>query len=198
MLPITPFPTGVSEDSYPTTRDAVAALAHRGLTVTEIAGILGVSKPTVCFHMRRLGIGGDSRFSRRYDWREIRAYYDAGHTMRECQAKFGFSGGAWSDAVTRGDIDPRPRAEALESIFVLGPRRNRYHLKRRLLDAGLKKPLCEECGIDRWRNGPLSLEPHHINGNPRDNRLINLALLCPNCHSQTPTWGGRNARRQAA
>jgi DNA-binding transcriptional ArsR family regulator len=187
----------VFEDSYPTTRDGVEALARRGLTVTEIALALGVSKPTVCFHMRRLGISADSRFSRRYDWKEIRAYYDAGHTMRECQAKFGFSGGAWSDAVARGDIAARPRAEAVESIFVLGARRNRYHLKRRLLQAGLKEPRCEECGIDSWRDRPLPLELHHINGNPNDHRLENLALLCPNCHSLTPTWGGR-ARRKAA
>jgi transposase-like protein len=45
---------------------------------------------------------------RRYDWQVIRAYYDAGHTMREAQQRFGFSNGAWARAVTRGDIEPRP------------------------------------------------------------------------------------------
>ena len=42
---------------------------------------------------------------------------------------------------------------------------------------------------------PLSLELHHINGVGQDKRLENLALLCPNCHSQTDTWGGRNRDR---
>ena len=198
MLPITPFPNGVHEDSHPTTRAGVAALAAHGKTVTEIARALGVSKPTVCFHMRRLGIQADSRFSRRYDWQEIRAYYEAGHGMRECQERFGFSGGAWSEAVARGDIDPRPRAEAAESLFAVGEKRNRFHLKRRLLESGLKHARCEECGIADWRGRALCLELHHVNGDGRDNRLENLLLLCPNCHSQTDTWGGRNARRRAA
>jgi hypothetical protein len=38
---------------------------------------------------------------------------------------------------------------------------------------------------------------HHINGDRFDNRVENLELLCPNCHSQTDTFGGRNSRRLA-
>jgi hypothetical protein len=180
------------------TRDRVLVLARQGLTVTQIAREIGVSKPTVCYHMRRLGIAGDTKFSRRYDWVAIRAYYDAGHSMRECQKEFGFSGGAWSDAVARGDISPRPRAARIASVFVVGEKRNRFHLKRRLLADGLKQRLCEACGVSEWRGRPLPLELHHINGDPNDHRLENLALLCPNCHAQTPNWGGRNARRKAA
>jgi hypothetical protein len=141
--------------------------------------------------MRKLGFERDERFNKRYDWTEIRTYYDAGNSMRQCQQKFGFSGGAWTDAVNRGDIEPRPRAEPIEDLFVIGPKRNRYHLKRRLLDEGLKDPWCAMCGISEWRGAPLPLELHHINGNPRDNRLVNLELLCPNCHSQTDNWGGK-------
>jgi hypothetical protein len=198
VLPITPFPTGVPEDSQSTTKDLVKALFSEGLTVTEIARRLGVSKPTVCFHMRTLGITSDSRFTRRYDWASIRAYYDAGHSMRECQAAFGFSGAAWSEAVQRGDIRSRPRAEAHESIFVRGPKRNRYHLKRRLIADGLKDPACEECGISEWRGRPLPLELHHVNGDGTDNRVENLNLLCPNCHSQTGNWGGKAKLPRAA
>jgi hypothetical protein len=44
----------------------------------------------------------------RYDWHAIRSYYEAGHTMREAQERFGFSNGAWARAVERGDIEPRP------------------------------------------------------------------------------------------
>jgi 5-methylcytosine-specific restriction endonuclease McrA len=197
VLPITPFPNGVSEDSQPPTKQLVAALLLEGWSVSEIARRLGVSKPTVCFHKRSLGIEIDSRFSRRYDWAEVREYYEAGHSMRECKIAFGFSGGAWSDAVQRGDIDPRPRAAANQTVFVRGRKRSRYHLKARLLKDRLKEPRCDECGLIRWRGQPLSLELHHVNGDGRDNRLDNLVLLCPNCHSQTDNWGGKAKTRTA-
>lgn len=71
---------------------------------------------------------------------------------------------------------------------------SRQHLKVRLLKEGLKKGVCERCGIDEWLGHSLSLNLHHVNGDGDDNRLENLALLCPNCHSLTPNFGGRNRR----
>lgn len=47
---------------------------------------------------------------------------------------------------------------------------------------------CESCRISEWNGEHLTLELEHINGNRRDNRIENLSLLCPNCHSQTKTW----------
>ncbi|HEV3377193.1 MAG TPA: HNH endonuclease [Thermoleophilaceae bacterium] len=44
------------------------------------------------------------------------------------------------------------------------------------------------------RSQPLSMALHHVNGEGRDNRLENLALLCPNCHAQTPNFSGRNRK----
>ena len=68
----------------------------------------------------------------------------------------------------------------------------RWNIKRRLLAAGLKEPRCERCGIEDWLGEPLTLALHHVNGDNRDDRLENLALLCPNCHSQTENFAGRN------
>ena len=87
-----------------------------------------------------------------------------------------------------------PQREPVSVYLVAGRRVNRFHLKRRLLAAGLKKHLCEGCGIREWLGKPLSLALHHVNGDRHDNRLENLQLLCPNCHSQTPNFSGRNKR----
>lgn len=67
---------------------------------------------------------------------------------------------------------------------------SRYSLKLRLLATGLKSARCEECGLEEWRGRALSLALHHLNGDRHDNRLINLQLLCPNCHSQTENYAG--------
>ena len=72
---------------------------------------------------------------------------------------------------------------------------NRERLKRRLRKAGLLEGRCDRCGLVGWVDGPLSLHLEHINGINNDNRLENLTLLCPNCHSQTPTYAGRNTRK---
>jgi hypothetical protein len=74
-------------------------------------------------------------------------------------------------------------------------RRNRAHLKARLVKLGLLADVCATCGATEWLGRPLSLQLHHRNGDPDDNRLENLQLLCPNCHSLTDNWGGRNKRR---
>ena len=47
---------------------------------------------------------------------------------------------------------------------------------------------CECCGLETWLDQPIKLEVHHINGDHSDNRLENLQLLCPNCHSYTDTF----------
>jgi len=168
----------------------VAELLAAGLTQQEVADRLGLSKSTVAYHARHLGREADERFSRRYDWALVQAYYDQGHSLSECEAQFGFSRASWSDAVKRGDLVPRPRSMPIEQL--LGGRRSRRHLKVRLLAAGLKATRCERCGIDTWLGSPLSLALHHVNGHKHDNRLENLQLLCPNCHSQTENFSGRN------
>jgi hypothetical protein len=47
---------------------------------------------------------------------------------------------------------------------------------------------CESCGLSEWLNKPITLELDHIDGDRTNNLYSNLQLLCPNCHSQTPTW----------
>ena len=68
-------------------------------------------------------------------------------------------------------------------------------LKKRLLKEGLVENKCLECGMTNiWNNKPIIFQLDHINGVNEDNRLENLRLLCPNCHSQTTTFAGRNRK----
>ena len=69
---------------------------------------------------------------------------------------------------------------------------NIARLKERLIREGRMEYKCQKCGIIEWMNNPLSLHLDHINGKNNDHRIENLRFLCPNCHSQTETYAGRN------
>lgn len=71
---------------------------------------------------------------------------------------------------------------------------NRLQLKKRLVASGLMVYACDGCGVSEWRGKPLALQLEHVNGIGDDNRISNLRLLCPNGHSQTDTFCGRNVR----
>lgn len=55
--------------------------------------------------------------------------------------------------------------------------------------------ICENCKLSEWLNQKITLELEHIDGDNQNNIKSNLKLLCPNCHSQTETWKGKNKNR---
>ena len=69
------------------------------------------------------------------------------------------------------------------------------YLKNRLYTEGYKDKKCEVCNLTTWNNLDIVLELDHINGVNgvnNDNRIENLRIICPNCHSQTTNFRGRN------
>jgi DNA-binding CsgD family transcriptional regulator/5-methylcytosine-specific restriction endonuclease McrA len=181
--------------SGPETRAAVARMLSEGMSRAEIARRLGLAKPTITYHARRLNQKINENCARRFDWDAVQRYYDEGHSVRQCIKVFGFSSSSWFDAGKRGAIVSRPSATPMSELLVAGTYRGRYNVKARLIKEGLKKNRCERCGISEWRGAALTLALHHVNGQRNDNRLENLELLCPNCHSQTSTYAGRNGGR---
>jgi 5-methylcytosine-specific restriction endonuclease McrA len=120
----------------------------------------------------------------KHDWAAIRFSYESGKSMRECAKQFGFCIEAWSKAVRRGDILPRPNVTPLEELLA-SPRSSSRRIKARLLNAGILKNECGVCGLCEWREGRIRLLLDRINGVRNDSRLENLRLLCSNCKSQT-------------
>lgn len=90
--------------------------------------------------------------------------------------------------VCKGEYQRKEINKQIESGKILGF----YAMRRYLLET---KGCCEDCGITNTYNGkPIVLQCDHIDGNNDNHTLSNLRLLCPNCHSQTHTWCGRNKK----
>jgi hypothetical protein len=159
--------------------------------------------------------GRQAAYRRSYErWREtsdeafalaVRSSYFAADVLRTLG--FDLSGGnylAIRRRVSRLGLDTGhwhrgrpPAGRPLESVLVPGGYTNRHRLKVRLLRAGRLRNRCAVCELDpEWHGHALTLVLDHINGVNDDYRLDNLRLLCPNCHSQTPTFSGRNRQKR--
>lgn len=85
----------------------------------------------------------------------------------------------------------RPLGDYFSNKFKI----NSYELKKKIFSAGLKPQICEICQNDSWLGQPIPLELHHKNGNKEDNSLVNLQILCPNCHALTDNYRGKNKNK---
>jgi hypothetical protein len=173
--------------------DLIRSALASGERTTDIAKRLSITKSSVSYHAGKLGIR-HARTTNFYDWSEIKKYLET-HGVRQTIRHFGISKGTFSKAVKRGDIANKPLVFDLHDVFV--PGKARHSLKRGLLRLGVPYECAiPECKANTWLGRPLALQLDHINGDKQDNRPINLRFICPNCHSQTETFAGRNIARK--
>ena len=93
-----------------------------------------------------------------------------------------------NNASTKQDLD--------EILVKNSTYRNLSKLKIRLLKEGRLEYKCAICGnTGIWMEQPLTLQLDHIDGNPTNNEINNLRLLCPNCHTQTETYGSKRGTK---
>lgn len=92
-----------------------------------------------------------------------------------------------------GNRYKRATARPLYEVMIKdSPYIDTTRLKKKLIKLGLLKNECRKCKASEvWMGEPLTLQLEHKNGDSSDNRHENLEILCPNCHSQTTTWGGK-------
>jgi len=146
-------------------RETLKELVEKADTIKEILNCFGLS------HRGR----NYTTLKRRLEEEGIPYPVDAGKRgMRICNIK-----------------NKKQLSEVLVENSSFGP----WQLKRRLLEEGRLENICAVCGQEpTWNDKPLVLELDHINGDGKDNRIENLRIICPHCHSQTKNFRGRNKR----
>lgn len=204
------------------TGDKIKEMLLAGYNYPQIMKHLGVAGSTIAYHVKKLSMRKQTNLESLYDWNAVQAYYDKGFSIGEVTSFYNIPPSSFRDARTRGLIKTIKGRKSKywheHRILVDGKYSvdKRYTIPDELLlcensdlsQTGLRKKYLEysiyECANEKcplyqstpiWCNGNLVLHLDHINGIRNDNRLKNLRWLCPNCHSQTPTYCGRNKRK---
>ena len=110
-----------------------------------------------------------------------------------------FKGRGWSKGKINSNGVSLTKEEFIVNYLSKTPKRktNTNNIKNYLYKFGIKENKCELCcGGDTWNGLPISNQLDHIDGNSENNELDNLRILCPNCHSQTSTFTGKNVKME--
>jgi Zn finger protein HypA/HybF involved in hydrogenase expression len=103
-----------------------------------------------------------------------------------------WTGQLWSKGKTSLE-DDRIRNKESKDIFSENSNASPYYVRKLIIKRNLLEYKCQICLMDPfWNNKEIKFQLDHVNGCRTDHRLENLRWLCPNCHSQTETYGGKN------
>ena len=115
---------------------------------------------------------------------------NARNTVKRRIAELNINIEHWSDNTKNAHIATETPHN---DYFAENTLRSGGHTRKRILKYNLLEYKCAICGnTGEWNGQKLVLQIDHINGDHSDNRLENLRFLCPNCHSQTDTFAGKN------
>lgn len=100
-----------------------------------------------------------------------------------------FTGPLWNKGKSSVTDDRIKSKYTIDEMFCIDSMITNDRIKKILIDKKILEYKCCDCGnTGKWNGKPIVLELDHINGVNNDNRIENLRILCPNCHSQTPTF----------
>ena len=111
--------------------------------------------------------------------------------LKQCYEENGRARDCFTDSGRQKSIETK-RAKQLSEFLNHEKLYSNNAIKGLLIREKIFSYKCFNCGIDEWMGEPISLELDHINGDSFNNDVNNLRLLCPNCHSITNTFRGRN------
>lgn len=150
-------------------KDKIIELYLSGKPYSEISKELKCSKGTISFHCAKIRIKTE-----KFDYHNWRKSSDNKKHINAYKK--------WKDS-----FDETNKQKILSE-----PYENLKYERLRKRVIYEQEGKCNKCGITEWNGKPITLELEHKDGNNDNDSRENLEAICPNCHSQTKTWRGKN------